>query len=127
VVDAVRAALAKRYAIERELESGGMATLYLARDLKHQRAVVVKVLKPKLPAAVGPARFLREIRITAQLNHPHILPLLDSGEAGRLSFHVMPHVSGGSLEGLADKLAAPVRHRALPDVPDRDGENGGTR
>jgi hypothetical protein len=74
-----------------------MATVYLAQDRKHEREVAVKVLKPDLAAAVGPERFLREIRITAQLNHPHILPLLDSGEADGLLYYVMPHVSGGSL------------------------------
>jgi serine/threonine-protein kinase len=110
VVDAVRAALANRYAIERELGSGGMATVYLARDLKHHRAVAVKVLKPELAAAVGPERFLREIRITAQLNHPHILPLLDSGEAEGLLYYVMPHVSGGSLrQRLCDDRTLPIQ------------------
>jgi len=96
-LDRVRAALANRYAIERELGSGGMATVYLARDLKHEREVAVKVLRAELAAAVGSDRFLREIRITAQLNHPHILPLLDSGEADGLLYYVMPYVAGGSL------------------------------
>jgi hypothetical protein len=97
VDDAVGAALANHYTIEHELGSGGMATVYLAHDRKHEREVAVKVLKPDLAAAVGPERFLREIRITAQLNHPHILPLLDSGEADGFLYYVMPHVSGGSL------------------------------
>lgn len=96
-LDRVRAALAECYAIERELGSGGMATVYLARDLKHEREVAVKVLRAELAAAVGSDRFLREIRITAQLNHPHILPLLDSGEADGLLYYVMPYVAGGSL------------------------------
>lgn len=96
-LDALGVALAGRYAIERELGSGGMATVYLARDLRHQRDVAVKVLRPDLAAAVGSDRFLREIRITAKLNHPHILPLIDSGEAESLLYYVMPFVSGGSL------------------------------
>jgi serine/threonine protein kinase len=93
----IKAALAGSYAIEDELGSGGMAIVYLARDGKHDREVAVKVLKPELAAAVGPERFLREIKITAKLNHPHILPLLDSGEAGGFLYYVMPYVSGGSL------------------------------
>ncbi len=98
--DRLRDALAGRYAIERELGSGGMATVHLARDAKHDREVAVKVLKPELAAAVGPNRFLREIKITARLNHPHILPLLDSGEADSFLYYVMPFVSGGSLRQL---------------------------
>ncbi|UCD25639.1 MAG: serine/threonine protein kinase [Gemmatimonadota bacterium] len=90
-------ALADRYRIEREVGSGGMATVYLAHDLKYDRSVAVKVLKPDLAQAIGPERFLREIRITAQLNHPHILPLLDSGEAAGFVYYAMPYVSGGSL------------------------------
>jgi tRNA A-37 threonylcarbamoyl transferase component Bud32 len=93
----IAAALAARYAIERELGQGGMATVYLARDLKHERRVAVKVLRPELTAAVGPERFLREIQITAQLNHPHILALYDSGEADGVLYYVMPYVAGGSL------------------------------
>jgi len=112
--DRLREALAGRYAIERELGSGGMATVHLARDAKHDREVAVKVLKPELAAAVGPDRFLREIKITARLNHPHILPLLDSGEADGFLYYVMPYVSGGSLRQLlrseADvSVAAAVR------------------
>ena len=95
--DRLKTALADRYAIEGELGSGGMATVYLARDLRYERDVAVKVLKPELAAAVGSERFLREIKITAQLNHPHILPLLDSGESDGLLYYVMPFVSGGSL------------------------------
>jgi len=97
MLDRLKAALAERYAIERELGSGGMATVWLARDLRYARQVAVKVLRPDLSAALGADRFLREIRITAQLNHPHILPLLDSGEADGLLFYVMPYVAGGSL------------------------------
>ena len=76
------AALSDRYRLERELGQGGMATVYHAHDLKHDREVAIKVLRPELAAALGPDRFLREITITAQLDHPHILPLLDSGRAG---------------------------------------------
>jgi serine/threonine-protein kinase len=78
----IAAALADRYRIERELGQGGMATVYLAEDLKHRRRVAVKVLRPDLAESIGGARFLREIEIAAQLTHPHILPLHDSGEAG---------------------------------------------
>ena len=97
MLDRLNAALEGRYSVERELGSGGMATVWLARDVRYSRQVAVKVLRPDLSAALGAERFLREIRITAQLNHPHILPLLDSGEAGGLLFYVMPYVSGGSL------------------------------
>ncbi len=79
--ESLKTALADRYAIERELGAGGMATVYLAEDLKHQRKVAVKVLRPELAAALGPERFVREIKIAANLAHPHILPLHDSGEA----------------------------------------------
>jgi eukaryotic-like serine/threonine-protein kinase len=75
------AALADRYRIERELGAGGMATVYLAHDLRHDRQVAVKVLRPELAAVIGAERFLSEIRTTANLQHPHILPLFDSGEA----------------------------------------------
>jgi serine/threonine-protein kinase len=74
-------ALADRYAIERELGTGGMATVYLAEDLKHRRKVALKVLKPELAAVIGAERFLKEIEVTANLQHPNILPLYDSGEA----------------------------------------------
>jgi serine/threonine-protein kinase len=77
----LKAALADRYAIEREIGAGGMATVYLAQDLKHDRKVAVKVLKPELAALMGGERFLSEIKTTANLQHPHILPLFDSGEA----------------------------------------------
>ncbi|MDX1673212.1 MAG: protein kinase [Longimicrobiales bacterium] len=95
------AALADRYAIERELGEGGMATVYLARDLKHDRQVALKVLKPELAAVVGADRFLAEIKTTAALQHPHILPLHDSGEADGFLFYVMPYVRG---ESLRDRL-----------------------
>jgi len=93
----LRAALASRYAIERELGRGGMATVYQAEDLKHQRKVALKVLRPELSAVLGGDRFLAEIRVTAGLQHPHILPLFDSGTAGELLYYVMPHVAGESL------------------------------
>jgi tetratricopeptide (TPR) repeat protein/tRNA A-37 threonylcarbamoyl transferase component Bud32 len=102
------AGLADRYRIERELGQGGMATVYLAEDLKHHRKVAVKVLRPELAESVGSARFLREIDIAAQLTHPHILPLHDSGEAGGFLYYVMPYVEGESLRA---KLA---REGALP-------------
>jgi hypothetical protein len=93
-------ALAERYTILREVGEGGMATVYLARDEKHRRDVALKILRPDLAAVVGPERFLREISITASLNHPHILPLLDSGAANGLLFYVMPYIAGGSLRRL---------------------------
>jgi Tol biopolymer transport system component len=93
----LRSALHDRYTIERELGAGGMATVYLARDLKHDREVAIKVLHPDLGAALGGERFLTEIKTTAKLQHPHILPLLDSGEAAGLLFYVMPLVDGETL------------------------------
>ncbi|HET7601250.1 MAG TPA: serine/threonine protein kinase, partial [Gemmatimonadales bacterium] len=88
------AALAGRYALGRELGRGGMAVVYLADDLKHGRQVALKVLRPELSPLLGADRFSREIRVAAGLNHPHILPLHDSGEAGGLLFYVMPYVPG---------------------------------
>jgi serine/threonine-protein kinase len=101
VLERLKAALADRYTIERELGSGGMATVYLAEDLKHHRKVAVKVLRPELAAVLGAERFLKEIEVTAHLQHPHILPLFDSGEADSFLYYVMPHVEG---ESLRDKL-----------------------
>ena len=97
----LKTALAGRYEIERELGHGGMATVYLAADLRHHRQVAVKVLRPDLAAAMGPERFLREIEIAANLTHPHILPLHDSGEAEGFLYYVMPYVEG---ESLRDRL-----------------------
>src|ERR671912_457277 len=91
------AALSGRYAIEREVGAGGMATVYLARDLRHHRKVALKVLRPELAALVGVERFLTEIRTTANLQHPHILPLHDSGEADGWVYYVMPFVEGDTL------------------------------
>ena len=96
-------ALEGRYAIEHELGEGGMATVYLADDLKHERKVALKVLKPELAAVVGAERFLAEIKTTANLTHPHILPLHDSGEADGFLFYVMPHIEGESLRERIDR------------------------
>lgn len=104
----VKAALADRYAVERELGQGGMATVYLAQDLRHGRKVALKVLKPELSAVIGPERFRREIEIAARLAHPHILPLHDSGEADGLLYFVMPFVDGESLRTRLE------RERQLP-------------
>jgi len=101
-LDAVQKAFAGRYEIERELGSGGMATVYLARDLKHDRKVAIKILRPELAAALGPDRFPREIRIVAQLQHPHVLPLHDSGETAGFLYYVMPFVDGESLRTKLD-------------------------
>jgi serine/threonine-protein kinase len=122
VFERLRSALSDRYRIERELGSGGMATVYLAEDLKLDRKVALKVLKPELAAALGLQRFLREIKLTAQLQHPHILPLFDSGQAvvpplreaergtggEAFLYYVMPYVEG---ESLRDRLN---REKQLP-------------
>jgi eukaryotic-like serine/threonine-protein kinase len=114
-VDRLAAALADRYRLERELGAGGMATVYLAHDLRHERDVAIKVLHPDLGAALGGERFLAEIRTTARLQHPHILPLLDSGDAGDgLLYYVMPFVRGETLRARLE------RERQLP-VPDALG------
>jgi serine/threonine-protein kinase len=101
--DRLRAALSDRYRLERELGRGGMATVYFAQDLKHDRKVAIKVLRPELAAALGPERFLREIATTANLRHPHILPLYDSGEAAGFLYYVMPLVEGESLRARLDR------------------------
>jgi eukaryotic-like serine/threonine-protein kinase len=101
ISDRLRSELAGRYVIERELGRGGMATVYLARDLRHKRQVALKVLRPDLSHSLGSDRFLREIETAAKLTHPHILPLHDSGEAGGLLYYVMPFVEG---ESLRDRL-----------------------
>ena len=97
------AALAGRYRIERELGHGGMATVYLAQDLKHDRRVAVKVLKPELAAVLGAERFVVEIKTTAALQHPHILPLFDSGEAEGFLYYVMPFIDGETLRARLDR------------------------
>ena len=101
-------AMKGRYVLESELGHGGMATVYRAQDLKHQRLVALKVLRPELAAVLGQERFLREVWVTARLNHPHILPLLDSGVADGLLYYVMPYVEG---ESLRDRLG---REKQLP-------------
>ncbi len=121
ILHRLKTALADRYAIQEEIGAGGMATVYLARDLKHDRDVAVKVLRPELAAALGPERFHREIKIAAQLQHPHILPLLDSGEADGFLYYVMPFVKGVSLrEKLTQQGEFPVAEavKVLREVVD---------
>jgi serine/threonine protein kinase/tetratricopeptide (TPR) repeat protein len=107
-VQAIQRVLGDRYEIQQELGAGGMAVVYLAADRKHGRQVAVKVLRPELALEVGPERFLREIEVTAQLSHPHILPLYDSGGQGSVLYYVMPYVEGESLRARLD------RERQLP-------------
>src|SRR5512141_466772 len=97
-IDRLSVTLADRYTIDREIGAGGMATVYLAHDLRHDRAVAVKVLRSELAAAIGAERFLAEIHTTARLQHPHILPLFDSGEADGFLYYVMPYVEGETLQ-----------------------------
>jgi serine/threonine protein kinase len=104
----LQSALADRYRLDREAGAGGMATVYLAQDIRHDRRVAVKVLRPELAAVIGAERFLAEIKLTANLQHPHILPLFDSGEADGYLFYVMPYVEG---ETLRDRLN---REKQLP-------------
>ncbi|MCH7491170.1 MAG: protein kinase, partial [Gemmatimonadetes bacterium] len=101
VASRLSAALADRYAIQEEIGAGGMATVYLAEDLKHHRKVALKILRPELAAILGAERFLKEIEVTANLQHPNILPLYDSGEADTFLYYVMPYIEG---ESLRDKL-----------------------
>ena len=108
LLDRLRVALSSTYTIDRELGRGGMATVYLAQDGKHERLVALKVLHPDLAASLGPDRFLREIKLAARLNHPHILPLHDSGDAAGFLYYVMPYVEGESLRERLD------RDRQLP-------------
>jgi len=96
-------ALSDRYRVERQIGVGGMATVFLARDPRHDRNVALKLLKPEPGAVLGVERFLSEIRVTANLQHPHLLPLFDSGEADGLLFYVMPYVEGESLRGRLDR------------------------
>ncbi len=102
-LERLRSALAQTYVIDRELGRGGMATVYMAQDCKHERIVALKVLHPELAASVGPDRFLREIKVAARLNHPHILALHDSGEADGFLYYVMPYVEGESLRERLDR------------------------
>src|SRR3954469_546892 len=102
------AVLSDRYRIERELGAGGMATVYLAHDLKHDRHVAIKVLRPELAAVLGAERFLAEIKVTANLQHPNLLPLFDSGQADGFLYYVMPYVQGETLRARLE------RERQLP-------------
>jgi len=102
LLDHLKAVIGDRYEIERELGAGGMATVYLAKDVRHQRNVAIKVLRPDLAVMLGGERFLREIEIAAQIEHPHILTLIDSGEADGILYYVMPYMSG---ESLRDRLS----------------------
>ena len=142
VVARLHAALAGRYTIEREVGVGGMATVYLATDVKHERLVALKVLRAELAQALGPERFLREIKIAARLDHPHILALFDSGDADGFLYYVMPFVDGESLRdrmtrdrqlplGDALRLTAQVgraaHHDAAPDGAADGGAGAGPR
>src|SRR5688500_4889848 len=104
----INASLAGRYQLERELGSGGLATVYLAHELRHRRLVALKVLRPELGHAIGAGRFVREIEVAGRLMHPHILPVFDSGEAGGMLYYTMPLVEGESLRARLD------RERQLP-------------
>src|SRR5215208_7976617 len=104
VLDRLRGAVSQSYTIDRELGRGGMATVYLAQDAKHDRLVALKVLHPDLAASLGPDRFLREIKLAAKLNHPHILGLHDSGDANGFLYYVMPYVEGESLRERLDRV-----------------------
>src|SRR5829696_2833688 len=110
IAERLAESLKERYRIEREIGQGGMATVVLAEDVRHHRKVAIKVLHPELSAVIGPERFLKEIELTANLQHPHILPLFDSGVADGLLFYVMPYVAGESLRARLD------RERQLPVV-----------
>jgi Tol biopolymer transport system component len=117
--DRLQDSLAGRYRLESELGAGGMATVYLAKDVRHHRQVALKVLRPELAATLGPDRFAREIEIAARLQHPHILPVLDSGEAGGFLYYVMPFVDGESLRARLARqgeLAVPEAVRLLGEV-----------
>src|SRR3954464_6917742 len=107
-LERIRGAFSDSYTIDRELGRGGMATVFLAQDTKHERVVAIKVLHPDLAASLGSDRFLREIKLAARLNHPHILPLFDSGEADGFLYYVMPFIEG---ESLRDRLR---REKQLP-------------
>src|SRR5215212_656148 len=115
----LQSALADRYRLDREAGAGGMATVYLAQDIRHDRRVAVKVLRPELAAVIGAERFLAEIKLTANLQHPHILPLFDSGEADGFLFYVMPFVEGDTLRDRLNRekqLAVPDAMRIADEV-----------
>src|SRR5687767_3847130 len=103
MIASLGAALQGRYTVDREIGRGGMATVYLARDVRHNRAVALKVLNPELGAVLGVERFLAEIEVTANLQHPNLLPLFDSGEASGMLFYVMPFIEGESLRARLDR------------------------
>ena len=118
-LDRLKSALASRYRFERELGQGGMATVYLAEDLKHHRQVAIKVLRPELAATLGPDRFAREIEVAARLQHPHILGVLDSGDDAGFFYYVMPYVEGESLRdrlARAGELPVPEAVRLLAEI-----------
>ncbi|MGD8322007.1 MAG: serine/threonine-protein kinase, partial [Gemmatimonadota bacterium] len=120
-LDRLKAALADHYVIEGEIGTGGMATVYVATDLRHQRRVALKVLRPDLAAGLGVERFLQEVRVTANLQHPHILPLFDSGQADGFLYFVLPYVEGESLRQRLSRereLPVPEAARLLRDVVD---------
>ena len=118
---ALAAAFLPRYRIERELGAGGMATVYLALDVRHERQVAIKVLRRDLAAVIGADRFIAEIRTTAHLKHPHILPLFDSGTVDGLPFYVMPFVDGESLRSRLRAGPLPIREsvRILRELAER--------
>jgi len=111
-LEALRAALEGRYVVERLIGQGGMATVYLAQDPRNDRPIAIKVLRPELAASLGADRFLREIKVAAHLQHPHILALYDSGEANGFLYYVMPFVEGESLRGRLDRET----QLSLPDA-----------
>ncbi len=115
-IDLLRAALEGRYAVERPIGEGGMATVYLAMDVRHDRPVAVKVLRSELAASIGADRFLREIKVAATLQHPNILGLFDSGEASGLLYYVMPFVEGESLRDRLNREQQLPLHDALQIV-----------
>ena len=119
---ALTSALRDRYVLDRKIGQGGMATVYLAEDVKHHRPVAIKVLRPELAATIGTERFLREIDLAAKLQHPHIVPVYDSGAADGVLFYVMPFIEG---ESLRDRLTRDgTRPRAASVRRTREGAAG---
>ena len=124
LISRIQTSLADSYLIERQLGEGGMAVVFLATDLKHNRKVAIKVLKPELSESLGSARFLQEIETAAGLSHPHILAVHDSGEADGLLFYVMPFVEGESLRDRIDREEQLPVADAL-EITKEVGENNG--